>query len=99
MKENPETDQMPVLEAATPKKVIGALTEIEKLKMENIVLRSEKAQLLKERIAGDAEALSVLTEALRSDVETMRIEVAKRLGVADPLKLLIRKTGEVEEKL
>lgn len=83
---------------ATPAaNVVGKLTEVESLKMENIVLRSEKLQLLRERIAGDLETIETLNKELQQDLATMRVTVAERLNVKDPSKIRIRKTGEVEE--
>jgi len=80
------------------RKVIGRLTEVEALKMENISLRSEKLQLMKERLEGDIRTVEAVSVSLHADVVEMRKALAERLGVSDPTKILIRKTGEVEER-
>lgn len=99
MEEKKEVGLLPEPEAVLPptKNVIGKLTEVETLRMENIVLRSEKMQLLKERLAGDMETLDVMGKSLQEDLSAMRLTVAERLSVKDPTKIRIRKTGEVEE--
>jgi len=86
------------VETAAPTNVrtVGAMTEMERLRVENVSLRAENLMLRKERMKKDADAIQSEEEKIQKEIFELRGLVAARLGV-QPDKVRFRRDGMVEE--